>query len=36
MTLLGKYITELDTTLNKDKLISIQRQTYKEAQDLEI
>ena len=36
MTLLGKYIKDLDTTLNKDKLINIQRQTYKEAQDLEI
>ena len=36
MTLLGKYIEELDTTLDKGRLINLQRQLYTEAQDLEI
>jgi DNA repair exonuclease SbcCD nuclease subunit len=36
MTLLGKYIEELDTTLNKERLINLQRQLYTEAQDLEL
>ena len=36
MTILSKYVEELDTTLDKPRLINIQRQLYKEAQDLEI
>ena len=36
MTLLSKYIRELDTSLDKDRLINYQRQLYTEAQDLEI
>ena len=36
MTILSKYAKELDTTLDKPRLINIQRQLYKEAQDLEI
>ena len=32
----GKYIEELDTTLDKGRLINLQRQLYTEAQDLEI
>ena len=36
MTLLGKYIEELDTTLDKGRLINLQRQLYTEAQDLEL
>ena len=36
MTLLSKYIKELDTSLDKDRLINYQRQLYTEAQDLEI
>ena len=36
MTLLSKYIEELDTSLDKGRLISLQRQLYTEAQDLEI
>ena len=36
MTILSNYIEDLDTTLDKPKLINIQRQLYKEFQDLEI
>ncbi len=36
MTILSKYVEELDTTLDKPRLINIQRQLYTEAQDLEI
>ena len=36
MTLLSKYIEELDTSLDKNRLINLQRQLYTEAQDLEI
>ena len=36
MTLLSRYIEELDTTLDKGRLTSLQRQLYTEAQDLEI
>ena len=36
MTILSKYVEDLDTTLDKPRLINIQRQLYKEAQDLEI
>ena len=36
MTLLSKYIKELDTSLDKNRLINYQRQLYTEAQDLEI
>ena len=36
MTLLSKYVEELDTTLDKPRLINLQRQLYTEAQDLEI
>ena len=36
MTLLSKYIEELDTSLDKGRLTSLQRQLYTEAQDLEI
>ena len=33
---LSKYIEELDTSLDKNRLINLQRQLYTEAQDLEI
>ena len=36
MTLLSKYIRELDTSLDKNRLINYQRQLYTEAPDLEI
>ena len=36
MTILSKYVEDLNTTLDKPRLINIQRQLYKEAQDLEI
>ena len=36
MTILSNYINDLDTRLDKPKLINIQRQLYKEDQDLEI
>ena len=36
MTLLSRYIEELDTSLDKGRLINLQRQLYTEAQDLEI
>ena len=36
MTLLSKYIDELDVTLDKGRLKNLQRQLYTEAQDLEI
>ena len=36
MTLLEKYIDELDVTLDKDRLKNKMRQLYTEAQDLEI
>ena len=36
MTLLSKYIDELDITLDKGRLKNLQRQLYTEAQDLEI
>ena len=36
MTLLSKYIEELDTSLDKNRLINLQRQLYTEAQDLQI
>ena len=36
MTLLEKYIDELDVTMNKDRLKNTMRSLYTEAQDLEI
>ena len=36
MTLLSKYIDELDVTLDKGRLKNLQRQLYTEAQDLEL
>ena len=36
MTLLEKYIDELDVTLDKDRLKNKMRQLYTEAQDLEL
>ena len=36
MTLLGKYIDELNVNLNKDRLKNMMRSLYTEAQDLEI
>ena len=36
MTLLEKYIDELDVTLNKDRLKNTMRNLYVEAQDLEL
>ena len=36
MTILSNYINDLDTRLDKPKLINIQRQLYKKTQDLEI
>mgnify|MGYP001048200931 FL=1 len=36
MSLLEKYIDDLDVTLNKDRLKSTMRALYTEAQDLEI
>ena len=34
--MVDKYIEELDTSLDKNRLINLQRQLYTEAQDLEI
>jgi hypothetical protein len=36
MTLLEKYIDQLDVTLSKDRLKNTMRSLYTEAQDLEI
>ena len=36
MTLLGKYIDELNVNLNKDRLKNMMRSLYTEAQDLEL
>ena len=36
MTLLEKYIDELDVTMDKDRLKNTMRSLYTEAQDLEI
>jgi hypothetical protein len=36
MTLLEKYIDQLDVTLNKDRLKNTMRSLYSEAQDLEL
>ena len=36
MTLLDRYVDELDITLNKDRLKNTMRTLYNEAQDLEL
>jgi hypothetical protein len=36
MTLLEKYIDELDVTMDKDRLKNTMRSLYTEAQDLEL
>ena len=36
MTLLEKYIDELDVTLDKDRLKNKMRSLYTEAQDIEL
>ena len=36
MTLLGKYVDELNVNLDKDRLKNMMRSLYTEAQDLEL